>query len=210
MPLRNKAILFDFDGTIAETEELGASIFNSLAKQYGFGQITRANVDELRSQGPRGAMKTLSIPLLRVPTVMRTLRQGIRTALPTLAVAPGMRSTIKTLKERGYKLAIVTTQSEENVHAFLKNHHMEYFDYFQTGIGLFGKARAIKKLVSREELGDYELAFVGDEIRDIEAAKKNGIKVIGVTWGVNSREGLEGAGPDYIVSNAGELVKLFD
>src|SRR5581483_302213 len=114
-----------------------------------------------------------------------------------------------TLKERGYKLGIVTTNSEENVHAFLTKHRMDYFNYFQTGIGLFGKARAIKKLISREDLADYELAFVGDEIRDIEAAKKNNVKVIGVTWGVNSREGLESAEPDAIVDKAKELLKIF-
>ncbi|HVO28814.1 MAG TPA: HAD hydrolase-like protein, partial [Candidatus Paceibacterota bacterium] len=52
-----------------------------------------------------------------------------------------------------------------------------------------------------------ETAFVGDEIRDVEAAKKNKLAAVGVTWGVNSREGLAGARPDAIVDTAGELLE---
>src|SRR5579859_4687120 len=98
---RSKAILFDFDGTIADTAIVGVATFNQLARQYGFLEITPVNSDELRMKSPRQAIKALSVPLFRVPTVVRALRNGIRFALPTLSVASGMRFAILSLKQKG-------------------------------------------------------------------------------------------------------------
>jgi phosphoglycolate phosphatase len=208
-PEKSKTILFDFDGTIAATVAVGVSIFNQLARQYGFAEITSENSDALRAKAPRAAMKILDIPILKVPLVLRALRRGVKLSLPSLAVIDGVRSALAALKEKGYRLGIVTTNEEQTVRAFLANHQMDYFDHLQAGIGLFGKASAIKKLIAREGLAEQTIAFVGDEIRDVEAAKKNNITAVGVTWGINSREGLASAEPDFIVDAASELLALF-
>jgi len=204
-----KTILFDFDGTIADTIEAGVTAFNGLAARYGFLEITPENADELRAKSPRAAMKALSIPMLRVPLVLRTLRKGVREALPTLQAIEGMRAALIALRNKGYQLGIVTSNSAENVAAFLKNNQMEIFDYIQAGTGLFNKGKKLKKMMAREGLKKDETIFVGDEIRDVEAAKKNDLAAVAVTWGLNSREGLEAARPNFIIENTRELVELF-
>lgn len=204
-----RAILFDFDGTIADTVEVGVAAFNELARRYSFSEITPQNANMLREKGPRAAMKELSIPLLKVPLVVRTLRKGVRSIIPTLQVTDGMKDVVANLKERGYRLGIVTSNSEDNVRAFLENNGMDqFFDFIRAGVGVFSKSLAIKRTIVREGLERTGTVFIGDEIRDIEAAKKNKLKVIGVTWGINSREGLAVAQPDYIVDTAVELVAL--
>jgi phosphoglycolate phosphatase len=204
-----KTILFDFDGTIAETVTAGVAIFNNLARQYGFGQITPKNATTLRDQGARAAMKALDIPLLRVPLIIQSLRRGIQSALPTLAVVDGMANVIRTAEKRGYRIGIVSTNSEENIRAFLKHNAIEGISYFQTGVGLFGKARAIKNVMEREKLSRENVTYIGDEIRDVEAGQKNNIRSIAVTWGVNSKEGLLQAKPDAVVDTAKALLGLF-
>lgn len=203
-----KTILFDFDGTIADTVPAGVLVFNQLAREYDFSEITSENSDLLREKSPRAAMRALSVSIFRVPLVIRSLRQGITLALPGLKVLEGMKPLILTLKERGYHLAIISTNSSENVNQFLANNQMEYFDAVQGGVGLFRKASAIKKFILRQALKHEELIFVGDEIRDVEAAKKNNIVSVGVTWGVNSRRGLESAEPDFIIDTAPELLEI--
>jgi phosphoglycolate phosphatase len=203
-----KTILFDFDGTIANTIPAGVLAFNELARKYGFTELTTENGEMLRGKGARAAMKALSVPIYRVPTVLRGLRNGIHLALPGVRTIDGMHAVLMALKEKGYQLGIVTSNSAENVRQFLKDNQLEYFDYLRAGAGLFGKARAIKRLVTREKLKKHELVFIGDEIRDIEAAKKNEMVAIGVTWGINSRAGLESANADFVVDTAAELAKL--
>jgi phosphoglycolate phosphatase len=204
----SKVILFDFDGTLAATADVGVAAFNEVARRDGFLEITPENRDELRKHGPSDVAKALKVPILRTPSVLMALRQGIKDALPSLAVPAGVQDAVSKLHGAGYKLGIVTANSKENVMFFLKNHSMaDYFDYFQTGMGLFGKAGAIGKLMEREGFNRNDVIFVGDEIRDVEAAQKNGVAVIGVTWGVNSREGLESAKPNFIVDTAQQLLE---
>lgn len=203
-----KTILFDFDGTIADTATIGVATFNELAERYGFLAITPENAEMLRSKGPRQAMKTLEIPLYRAPLVLRALRKGVRQAMPSLHVVEGLRAAMVELRARGYRFGIVTSNTEENVRLFLKDHGMDFFDFIEAGTSIFRKAAAIKKMLVRHELQNDEVVFVGDEIRDVEAAKKNNIPVVGVTWGVNSREGLASAGPEYIIDSAEELMGL--
>lgn len=199
-------ILFDFDGTLADTVAAGVMTFNELARRYGFYEITAANAEALRAQGPRGAMKTLAVPIYRVPTVLRSLRRGVRSVIPDIAFIDGMRNTVVALRAAGYRLGIVTSNSEENVRAFLANNGVaEAFDFIQAGTGIFNKASKIKKLIRREKLKKDEIVFVGDEIRDVQATRKNGLKVIAVTWGLNSRDGLETAGANVIVRTPEEL-----
>ena len=202
-----KTILFDFDGTIAKTIPAGVAAFNKLARQYGFLEITDENADVLRDNGPRGVIRVLKIPLLRVPAILRGLRQGVKDSLPTIKAQEGVRSALLCLKSKGYELGMVTSNSHENVKTFLANNDMAgLFDYIQAGAGIFGKTRAIKKMIDSNKLEHRELVFVGDEIRDIEAAHKNQIAVVAVTWGLNSRRGLQNAMPDSMVDTPDQLL----
>lgn len=200
--------MFDFDGTLANTVTAGVAAFNQLAHRYGFVEITADNAEELRTKGPRAAMKALEVPMLRVPTVLRYLRSDLKTALPMLGFTEGMQAVLVALKEQGYRLGIVTSNSEENVRAFLTNNDADFFDFIQGGSGLFNKSLKIRRLMAREGLKNDETVMVGDEIRDIKAARKSGMTSVAVTWGLNSREGLEGAHPDFIVDTAAELAAL--
>lgn len=204
-----ETILFDFDGTLADTIGVGVTTFNQLAERYGFIAITPDNAESLRMKGPRAAMKALEVPMLRVPTVLRSLRSGIKSALPMLHFMEGMRVAIVELKAKGYRLGIVTSNSEANVRNFLANNQIDMFDFVRAGTGLFNKSLKIRRLMAHEGWEKEKVVFVGDEIRDVEAAKKNGIMTVAVTWGLNSREGLASAGADFIVEDTKALLELF-
>ena len=211
LPERNvKTILFDFDGTLADTTLAGVVAFNKIAERYGFAEITHANEGALRSEGPRAAMKTLGVPFYRIPTVLRTLRSGVRDKLPSLSFMTGMGPALFELKQRGYQLGIVSSASEENVRMFLENNHANLFSFIQAGVGIFNKAAKIRKVLSRENLDRSETIFVGDEIRDIEAAHKNGLPTIAVTWGLNSRDALAAAGADFLADTASQLLEIIE
>lgn len=200
--------LFDFDGTIARTVEEGVRVFNRMARQYGFREITRENAELLRDKGPKEVMKELRVSMLKIPLVLGGLRNGVKRKIGGMTMPDGVRHALLELRKNGYALGIVTSNSKDNVLRFLKHNEIEVFDYVHAGSGIFSKARAIGKAVVRNNLKRVEVVYVGDEIRDIEAAQKNHIRAIGVTWGVNSRKGLEGAHADFVVDRPHELTDI--
>jgi phosphoglycolate phosphatase len=203
--MRKKAVLFDFDGTIAASIHVGVAIFNELAREYGFSEITPEKIPALREKGARHAARELNIPRLKIPTIVRRLRKELKARIGTVVPVAGMKQILITLKKNGCELGIVTSNSKTNVRAFLRNNKLEIFDYIRTGSGVFNKAAAIRKTVVRHDLNDHEKIFVGDEIRDVVAARKNKMTVVAVTWGANSRKGLEKENADFIVDTADEL-----
>ena len=55
-----------------------------------------------------------------------------------------------------------------------------------------------------------EVVYVGDEVRDIKAAKRAGMKIIAASWGYNEREALEKYKPDLIVDRPVELIEVVE
>jgi HAD superfamily hydrolase (TIGR01549 family) len=206
--MHKKAILFDFDGTIADTGRLGVTIFNAMAREQDFLEITPENETMLRDKGPREVMNLLEIPRYKALSVVRGLRNGIREAIPTLAVIDGMANVILELKRQDHFLGIVTSNSKRNVKKFLKRNKIDVFDYVRAGSGIFRKTYAIRMALFVNNLQKSDVMFVSDEIRDIEAARKVGVTAVAVTWGLNSKEGLLRAKPDFIVDTGEELMKL--
>jgi phosphoglycolate phosphatase len=73
---------------------------------------------------------------------------------------------------------------------------------------LFGKRRALARARKAEGMRRNEVLFIGDEVRDVEAAQAAGVDVAAVTWGFNSRVALAKCDPTYVVDSPEELLQL--
>ena len=96
---------------------------------------------------------------------------------------------------------IVTTNSGKNVARFLQNHGLNAFDFTYADARLLGKSRLLGKVIRKERLSKADTLYIGDEIRDITAARKAGIGVIAVSWGYNTSQSLAEARPDVLVDD---------
>jgi phosphoglycolate phosphatase len=90
----------------------------------------------------------------------------------------------------------------------LKQNRITEFDYVVGKGGLFGKDKIIRSILKKRKLKSDEVLYVGDEVRDIEACRKLGIKIAAVTWGFSSKELLEKNKPDFLIDRAEEILKL--
>jgi phosphoglycolate phosphatase-like HAD superfamily hydrolase len=63
----------------------------------------------------------------------------------------------------------------------------------------------INKIIKQRKIIKSEMFYVCDEVRDIVAAQKSGIKSIAVTWGYNTQDALTKENPDFIVDTPNEL-----
>lgn len=119
-----------------------------------------------------------------------------------------MKETFIALNKDGFTLGIVTSNSKTNVESFLETNGINFIDFVHGDVGIFGKARKLQAVIKNSGYTIDEVIYIGDEVRDIEAAKIIGIKVIAVTWGFNNKEALEKKSPDYIVSKPNQITDI--
>ncbi len=200
-------VIFDFDGTIADTFETMLKITNQLAHEFGYQPLTPDDVYQLRQMSSREIIRRSRISAFRIPALIRRIKAELREEIHQLHLINGMNEALQGLTERGNAMGIVTSNSRENVHAFLKTHQLhDCFEFIHSGTTIFGKARVIHKILRQRGIPPQTVVYVGDEIRDIEAARKIPIRVVAVSWGFNSREALFYQRPDILVDQPQELI----
>lgn len=205
-----KVLIFDFDGTVADTFEAGVRILNKLAPEFGYRVLQDEEVQKAKGMGTRQLMRFLGIKMTQMSRLARRGSQELTLCMPSMESFPDMPETLRTLHAAGYVLGIVTSNTEANVSIFLQKHGLDCFSFVQCSSKLMGKAHEFRGLLKRLQLQPHEVLSIGDEKRDIEAAHKVGIRIAAVTWGYNSPESLRELNPDYVFEQPRELVSFLE
>ncbi|ACK66885.1 Haloacid dehalogenase domain protein hydrolase [Rippkaea orientalis PCC 8801] len=206
-----KVIVFDFDGTLADTYETFVEIANSLSGEFGYKPINLEEQQKLKHLSARDIIKQSEIPPLKIPFILRRVKSELNNKIHHLKPISNIPSSLKQLKERGYLLGIITSNIQENVKDFLDNNGLtNLFDFVYSGTALFGKDKVINKLLKERKLRNTEVIYVGDETRDIQSAKKSQVSVIAVAWGFNSPEILAEYQPDFLIYHPEELIEVIE
>ena len=199
--------IFDFDGTIADTFNIFLSVSNILSKEFHFRKIERHEVETLRHQTSLQILASLKIPLFKTPQIIKRARQELAKQLSSTYPFPGMQEALLELKPLSQDMGIITTNSAQNVKSFLEHHRLTFFNFILTTSRFSQKHEPLKKL--RKILPpDQTIIYIGDEIRDIEAAKQAQVTSVAVTWGYNSPQVLRAYEPDYLADSPLELLKI--
>ena len=153
-------------------------------------------------------MKFLGISATRLPKISRRGKEEMNKRMDAVEPLPGMAGLVRRLSSEGFRLGILTSNSEENVAVFLRKFDLEVFEFVHTSSKLAGKGRIIRKILKRLRMKPKEVLLVGDEVRDVEAAQETGVHVAAVSWGYNSLKALAGANPDHLVGTPVALAEL--
>jgi phosphoglycolate phosphatase len=205
---RNKILLFDFDGTIVDSLFLVKKILNDLSSKYRYRTIENKDVEMLRGKGPKEILKLLKVPKAMIPFIAVDVKRIYQNDLTSVFLVKGIKETLDDLYKKGFGLGILTSNGEKNVKTFLKLHQIDFVDFVYADIHIFGKSRSIEKALEKNGIAKKNVIYIGDEIRDIDAAKKVGIKIIAVSWGFNNAMALRKASPDYVVKDPKELIDM--
>ena len=203
-----KVIIFDFDGTLADTIDILLSITNRLSAEFGFKSATKEELAQLSGLTPWQILRYSGISIFKFPLLIRKLKAELRCEIPNIQLFPGIKEVLLELKKLGFQLGIITSNSRENVLASLEKNGLQgTFTFIYSG-STFGKHKVINRWLKREHINAEEVVYVGDEIRDIDAAKKTGIKIIAVSWGFNSQSALAAQNPDFLIERPQELIEI--
>jgi phosphoglycolate phosphatase-like HAD superfamily hydrolase len=204
-----KVIIFDFDGTLADTLDAVVRITNRLAIEFGYKPTAPEELAKIRNLSSREIINQSGISLFKIPFLLNKLKTALRNEIQYLNTITGIKEALIILKKEGNKLGILTSNSEENVKIFLEKHEMkELFDFIYSENKLFSKHKTLRKFINQNNLSKEEVIYVGDETRDIEASKKIAIKVIAVSWGFNTGEALAKSKPDFLIHKPSELIEV--
>jgi phosphoglycolate phosphatase len=206
--MKFRCIVFDFDGTLADTLEATMLVLNELALEYGFRQMERHEVHGVKHMTVAQFVRFLGIPAWRLPRLLTKGKRRLTQRLPGIRPFPGIPETIRTLRQRTEVLGILTSNSVANVESFLGAQGIGPFDFISSAPKLMGKARYLRAIVRQHGLSPEEILYVGDEIRDIEAAHEAEIPVAAATWGFNSEEALLEGVPDYVLRDPRDLIGI--
>lgn len=198
-------VVFDFDGTIADTLHLAMDIYNGIAGEMNLRQVTPAARAALARKTPGEVLRELEVPLHRVPLIGATIVKHMRQRIGEAHPVEGIPDACRALRESGIKLHIVSSNSSDNIHAFLARHRLHCFDNVVSGGAVFGKHRLLKRLLAKPGVTADSAVYVGDEVRDIKAARRVDMPVVAVGWGYSHPEILARYAPDHLVSTPAEI-----
>jgi len=200
-------LIFDFDGTIADTMELGIEISNRLALKYKYKKIqSKAELETYRNMKTQDAIIKIGISSLKLPIVANQFRRELSKKIVSLKPIRGVKEMLTYLANY-YSMGIVTSNSSKNIHKFLVINGIEnHFSFFSTGISLFKKDSNIRSLMSKNKLRKEQVLLIGDETRDIEAAREAGVMIMAVSWGFHNKSNLKNLNPDFIVDSPSDIV----
>ncbi len=205
----DKWIIFDFDGTLADTLSAWVETWNFLAAKHSYKVVGPDDLARLKTLSSLAIKAELGVPWWRIWFLEREGRKKFIERMAGQKLYLKIPETLKMLKQQGFHLAILTSNSSEAVKACLENNNCaEVFDFIDAGNALFKKGRKLKKLLSTHHIPTAQAVYVGDETRDIEAARMAGIKVVSVTWGANEKEVLQKYNPDFLLDTPEQLANI--
>ncbi|WP_051358266.1 HAD hydrolase-like protein [Rubidibacter lacunae] len=124
------AAVFDFDGTIADSQAATIAIANHLSGEFGYAPVTPADLVELSDLSSREIVRRANIPAIKLPCLLRRVQLELRKQAAQLQPIPVIAAALQKLRHRNYQLGITTSNLETNVRAFLEAHDLtDTFDF---------------------------------------------------------------------------------
>jgi phosphoglycolate phosphatase len=204
--VRYRLVVWDFDGTLADTLGMALATFNDLAVEYGFLPVD--DPIAARSLGTLSFLRKHNVPLGRVPHLIKAYLSATKVRMESVRLFERVPEILRCLKSCGCQLGVLSSNSADNIRRCLRGNGVEdEFDFVVGYPRLFGKATALRRLLQNSSVRREQCLYIGDEVRDLEAAKKAGVDCAAAGWGLHSLELLALQKPNFVWSAPCEVLR---
>lgn len=203
-----KLMIFDFDGTLADSFPWFVRMVNQVAEKYNFRPVEEAEIDMLRGYDARRLIQYLRIPFWKLPFIARHMKRQMAEEIHHINLFEGIPELLHELSQRGVQLAMVSSNSVDNIRRVLGPEIAGLFQYYECGGSIFGKKAKFRKVLKLSGVSAGDALCIGDEIRDMEAARRAKIPFGAVSWGYTKVEALRAQSPATIFSNLDGIAAL--
>jgi phosphoglycolate phosphatase len=204
--MKFKLVIFDFDGTIADSYPWFLTVFGDLARRYGLPDVEPAEIEELRSLEIRQILKKYNVPFWKMLIIGNHLKKMMSSQIDQISMVNGMPAVIDTLASQGIKLAVVTSNAEKNVRKVLGAQKAAYFEHIESGVSMFGKKSKFQKILKKTGVPAHLALSIGDEVRDLKSAHEAKIPFGAVSWGYTDIKTLQTHHPDEVFAHPDQIL----
>ena len=202
---RYELVIFDFDGTLADSAAWMMRAVNPMARRYGFKTVSDEEIEMLRGRSTREVIRYLGVSPWKLPLIARAGKKLMAADAHTIPLFPETARMLRTLHDSGVKIAVVSSNSEAVIRRVLGTELGDLISLYACGASLFGKARKFKQVTSKGVSRD-KVICIGDETRDIEAARAVGLDCGAVGWGYAKPAILAQHGPTVSFASMSEII----
>jgi len=203
--LRFKLVIFDFDGTLGDTFEWFQGALNEAAAKFHFRTIKDHELEQMRHFDIHQIIRHLKISWWKRPFIAHFMRKKMRQDIQKLKLFPDVIEMLNELHQQGFKLAIVSSNAYENITYLLGPETSKLINFYECGVSLFGKKKRFQKLLRSLNLDPAEAIYIGDETRDIDAARSVGMNFGAVSWGYATLAILQSKSPEMSFKSVTEI-----
>jgi phosphoglycolate phosphatase len=204
--MRYRLAIFDFDGTLADSFDWFLGAYDQVAGELGFRRVPAEEVASLRGVHARDILRRLEVPTWKMPQAAARMRALQARDIDRIGLFPGVAEMLEGLAARDVALAVVTSNAEANVRRVLGPDHARRIAHYACGAPLFGKRSRLRRVLRAARVPPAEAFAIGDELRDLEAARAEGIAFGAVSWGYGAPEALRGAGPTEVFAEPADIL----
>jgi phosphoglycolate phosphatase len=176
-----------------------------VADEFGFDRVDKNQVAILRRHDAATLLRLHHVPLWKVPFIAARFRRLMAQQIQMIAPFPGVADLLGQLAQGGSTLAVVTSNSCANVRRVMGKKSMGLLAACEGGVSIFGKRMKLRKVLRASGMHPADAIFIGDEIRDIEAARHAGIASGAVAWGFTEPDTLKAHSPDMLFASVEEM-----
>ncbi len=206
--MKEKVIIFDFDGTIADVVPIFRKIYAELATQYKLPEVTDEDFYELRKKNLKQVLKWAGIRYWQLPSILSKGRTMFAHHKKEAKLFDGVPEIINKLHDNKCDIYVLSSNSEATIKNVLERYKVADKVTILKRPSLFGKSRSINKLVSAKKYDKANVWMVGDEVRDVEAGNKAKVNTISVSWGLQDGSLLAQQQPTYLVDTVSQLKEI--
>src|SRR5215212_1236115 len=198
--------IFDFDGTLADSLPWFRASFHDVIARFDLTPVTAEELEQMRGLSAREMMARLNVSMWQLPAIVSDMRKRKLAAASETPLFAGIPAMLSDLRRAGIKTAIVSSDSEASVRQVL-GPATSLITRFDCGAAMFGKHWKFRRVARKLGAKLSETICIGDEIRDIEAAKAAGMDSGAVAWGYALPSALQAGGPTYLFNSIEEMTQ---
>lgn len=199
-------IIFDFDGTLADSNQLLMKAWNTFADKYHYTPVTLDDLTISRNLSIQERARKYRFPMHKLPIILPKFYRFFKDHMEEVQLFNGIKEMLDTLSAKGFTIIILSSNAKENIESLLQREEVTCVSQILTSSKLFSKDAVLKKFMKKQQVAPEEILYVGDELRDIVACNKVNIPFMWVSWGLDGFELIRKENPKYIVHTPDELI----